>query len=350
MATEKLRVVVIREELVRLTGDGISAVILGQMLYWSERVRDIDKYIEEERVRNPETNIQPTHGWIYKSAEDLAEETLLGLSATTVRRRMRYLVENGWLDERENPDNTWDKTRQYRVNIKKIIADLNALGLHLSGYPLLSEIADEHSERSADHPDDSSMQNECSIVQNDGSNVQNDGAIPEITTEITTETTTENTPAAENAREAIKPIEPRFAFEEELYSAFGIPIAKKKEKRKRPGKSELIDAVDMMQAIAKVCKQDLGIDDIRRQIAQAATELERAGYTPAQVVYLYCDGGWWYKEDWRGQRGTPPTPRQIVATISVGAEYARRKKERLAKARPVKGWVNPITGKVEEVS
>jgi hypothetical protein len=45
----KLKRVVIKEELVALTGDIIEAIILNQFLYWSERVEDFDKFIMEEK-------------------------------------------------------------------------------------------------------------------------------------------------------------------------------------------------------------------------------------------------------------------------------------------------------------
>ena len=48
---QKLKRVVIKEELVVLTGDIFKAVILNQFLYWSERVKDFDKFISEEKVR-----------------------------------------------------------------------------------------------------------------------------------------------------------------------------------------------------------------------------------------------------------------------------------------------------------
>ena len=65
--------VVLKEELVILTGDALTALVLNQFIYWSERIKDVDKYIREEKQRNPEVSISPTYGWIYKNAEELAE-------------------------------------------------------------------------------------------------------------------------------------------------------------------------------------------------------------------------------------------------------------------------------------
>jgi len=68
----KLKRVVIQEELVALTGDHLNALILKQFLYWGERVQDFDKFIAEEKERDPDAAMESTHGWIYKSAEELA--------------------------------------------------------------------------------------------------------------------------------------------------------------------------------------------------------------------------------------------------------------------------------------
>ena len=74
---KKLKRVVIKEELVELTGDYRPAIILNQMLYWTERMFDTDNYIREEKTRalniDTEINIMESKGWIYKTAEDLNE-------------------------------------------------------------------------------------------------------------------------------------------------------------------------------------------------------------------------------------------------------------------------------------
>lgn len=144
---EKLKRAVIKEELVALTGDYRLAIVLNQMIYWSERVRDFDKFIEEEKKRilsyaQSEKDTQRvealklTRGWIYKKAEELAEETMMNVSKTTMGKYLDKLVEKGWLEKRRNPHLPLDKTYQYRVNIGKIQSDLLALGYSLEGYKI----------------------------------------------------------------------------------------------------------------------------------------------------------------------------------------------------------------------
>ncbi len=138
MAPQKLKRVVIKEELVELTGDFKYALILNQFIYWTERRRDFDKFIEEEKKRakteGKELNINKTGGWVYKSSDDLADELMLGKSKTTLSRYVKELEEMGYIDSRQNPEYKWDKTKQYRVNLIKINRDLLKLGYHLEGY------------------------------------------------------------------------------------------------------------------------------------------------------------------------------------------------------------------------
>ena len=185
-----LKRVVIKEELVELTGDFKKAIILNQMIYWSERVRDFDLFINEERKRmktdGQDLNLSLQNGWIYKTAEDLSEETMLGLSASNMRKHLKELIKSGWIDERTNPKHKWDRTKQYRVNIAKIQKDLQKLGYALEGYPLYTD--NKHFSKQKMHDNQienasSKIENGVSVLENQTS--QNEKAIPEITSEIT---------------------------------------------------------------------------------------------------------------------------------------------------------------------
>lgn len=173
----KLKRAVIREELVALTGDAVTALILGQMLYWSERTQDVDRYIAEESQRDPATSIQPTHGWIYKTAEELADEIMLGGSRSTISRRLVELVKAGWLQRRNNPAHKWDHTWQYRVDFHKVQSALQDLGYHLEGYKRLASIG----------PAQPTPQPDPLNEQNAPPNVQNAQTISETTPETTPE-------------------------------------------------------------------------------------------------------------------------------------------------------------------
>lgn len=145
----KLKRAVIKEELVALTGDFRAAILLNQFIYWSQRVYDFDQFIEEEakirelmteEQREATTISELKQGWIYKKTEELAEEVMINMTAPTVRKYIKMLIENEWIAQRNNPKAAYDRTLQYRVNINKIQLDLFKLGYALEGYRLPSNL------------------------------------------------------------------------------------------------------------------------------------------------------------------------------------------------------------------
>lgn len=136
---EILKRAVIKEEFVAITGDFVKAVLLNQFVYWSERVSDFDKFIIQENERAVKHGLDAqdlAHGWIYKSAEELSAETMLNLSPASVRTHIKSLIDNGYLDERNNPKYKWDRTKQYRVNLLAIARALNEKGYAFEGYKI----------------------------------------------------------------------------------------------------------------------------------------------------------------------------------------------------------------------
>lgn len=175
MAENKIKKAVIREDLLSITKDYRKAILLNQFIYWSERVSDADKFIEKENEiakNNGEVERELFYGWIYKTAEELAGEVMLGLSASQIRRHINDLVDLGYISKRRNPKYKWDRTLQYRVNLVSIAKDLKKNGFPLSDYKI-------------DIPDNENT-NVHGCVINDGpaeNQSQSDGrAIPEITT------------------------------------------------------------------------------------------------------------------------------------------------------------------------
>lgn len=130
----KIKKVVLREDLLAITGDYRKAIILNQFIYWSERVSDADKFIEQENEiakKNNETERDLFYGWIYKTSTELADEIMLGISSSQVGRYVKELCDCGFLSKRNNPKYKWDRTLQYRVNLVNI-----AIALREKGYPL----------------------------------------------------------------------------------------------------------------------------------------------------------------------------------------------------------------------
>jgi DNA-binding transcriptional MerR regulator len=161
------------------------AVILGQLIYWIDHMKDTNKYKLEEkgRIGNDLSDIGSfEYGWIYKSAEELAEEVMLGVSANTIRKYTGKLVDKGYIKRRNNPRYKWDKTFQYRVNLVKVILDLKNLGYSIDDYKLSLRTKEN---------DVSSKQTISTNVGKIDTKLKNGVAIPEITTEITPNNTTE---------------------------------------------------------------------------------------------------------------------------------------------------------------
>jgi len=180
---KKLKRVPIKEELVEITGDYIKAVILQQFIYWSERTNDYDKFILEEKSQAErygyEYVAELKNGWIYKSSEQLSEETLLRLKHTAMRTHIKALVEKGFLSERTNPLDRRDRTIQYRVNILAIQLDLLEHNYVLDGYSspinfetLMEVIHKKKQSRNAEMQTslDGNASSECEIAQPENNN------------------------------------------------------------------------------------------------------------------------------------------------------------------------------------
>lgn len=172
----KLRRAVIKEEYVAITGNCCAAVILNQMIYWSERVSDFDRFIEEEHKRqqqtaDPGTPPEKTGGWIYKTAADLNAETMMGMSDNSILKYLKQLISLGFLAVRRNPKYKWDQTKQYRVDLIAVQAALQERGYPLGGYGFATPIA----------------KSEIGVAKSEIHNRKNCGAIPKITIETTTD-------------------------------------------------------------------------------------------------------------------------------------------------------------------
>ena len=208
---KKLKRVVIKEELVELTGDFKLAIVLGQMIYWCEKVKDIDAYIVEEKERYMKfgtdedgiPSMELSNGWIYKKAEELSDETMIGVKPKAMRTYLKELVDKGWLDQRRNPKIKMDRVLQYRVNIAKIQKDLLALGYNLDGYSInlgdIAQIQEGEIQNKKPEQPEGEVENTKRLKENSNSQKENrrgekdarkgekEKAIPEITTETTTE-------------------------------------------------------------------------------------------------------------------------------------------------------------------
>lgn len=137
MGALKFDVSINRRSLFVLLGNDRKARILDHFIFLTPKKgkNNFRVYMEEEMTRamNDDENLQG--GWIWKSCNELIEEAMLSVTHVTARNYLKDLCEKGYLFERSNPENKWDKTKQYRVNMLKLIYDLNKLGRKLESFP-----------------------------------------------------------------------------------------------------------------------------------------------------------------------------------------------------------------------
>lgn len=102
-----MKIIPIREDLVSITDNYVQAIILNY-------------FIEEYEKSKQE--------WISRKAKDLSTELLLNVSGMTIQRRLIELLDKKYLETRNNPEDKFDKTHEYKVNMDKINKDLKNKG------------------------------------------------------------------------------------------------------------------------------------------------------------------------------------------------------------------------------
>ncbi len=100
---------------------------------------------------------------------------------------------------------------------------------------------------------------------------------------------------------------------------------KKKEVKKGKSKDTQISKTyhpEFFELIMQATGLDPKIKSNASQIGKLAKELIEAGYEPELFKKFYVDDhSWWLKNDWRGQKGSKPTLKQIRDTIGLAAEW-----------------------------
>ncbi|MEN8907806.1 MAG: hypothetical protein ABF289_17790 [Clostridiales bacterium] len=141
MEIRELKRAVLREEYMAITDSNIiEALILNQLIYWSQRIYDFDKFIKEEKQRfetsDKKVEIDLRNGWIYKSTDELKNELMLKETTKTIQRYINNLENRNFIDKRRNPRIRYDRTYQYRVNIFNIVTALNKNNYTLQNYKI----------------------------------------------------------------------------------------------------------------------------------------------------------------------------------------------------------------------
>lgn len=85
-------------------------------------------------------------------------------------------------------------------------------------------------------------------------------------------------------------------------------MVKKKQKRAKG------EVYAIAQALAEVCGMSFEANR-GRLLREAGNLAQDKRISPLLIRSLYCAGGAWYAQDWRGRRGQKPTPDQVTKTI-----------------------------------
>jgi hypothetical protein len=120
-------------------------------------------------------------------------------------------------------------------------------------------------------------------------------------------------------------IEQEQPLEDALADFVSVHTATRPKTRKTSAdQSELYQ---LARALADVCVIDF--DANRSRLFGEARRLAKATPTPTagMVARLYGQGGAWYEEDWRGQRGYTPQPAQVRESWARLASERDRVKE-----------------------
>lgn len=147
----ELQRVVIKEELVELTGKHFEAALLNNLIFWHGITEKMDQsllvqisQLEKRGAKQGTINKkkkQIRDGWFFKTADELSAELIGWGSPQKIGRALSELSKNGWIEKGNNPDPKmkWDRTTWLKVNINKIATDLFKMGYALEGYSLVQE-------------------------------------------------------------------------------------------------------------------------------------------------------------------------------------------------------------------
>lgn len=107
--SRRLKVAIIREEFVAITGDFAKAVILDQLLTWNYETQDFNAF----------------------NAAELSDMTMLGLSVPDMEKHLEELVNMGLV--KSNVTN-WRAAGLYQVDFPQLTRTLAVSGYALEGY------------------------------------------------------------------------------------------------------------------------------------------------------------------------------------------------------------------------
>lgn len=106
-----------------------AAALLNDFEYWQNYkfAHASQKAIENEIASRGGLPAQDTDLWIYKKQSDLKENLFNIWGMNKVRDNLNWLVNVGYIWQRNNPKYAWDRTLQYQLNIDAVQKQIDAL-------------------------------------------------------------------------------------------------------------------------------------------------------------------------------------------------------------------------------
>jgi len=127
----KTNVVLIREDYLKICGDIPSATLLAIFEFWTNiRIGENEFKKQENEVRIKENKpLLEYEEWIYKTYDNLINDSLKFLKRHEIVSGLKKLKELGFIETRSNPKYKWDRTIQYKLNTTNIQKSINHIFL-----------------------------------------------------------------------------------------------------------------------------------------------------------------------------------------------------------------------------
>lgn len=287
----KDKLIIIRQSLVEICVNATAyksadpqcaAAILQYFIYRTDgKLDQISEYkTEVEIARKSKQDAPPIPElWIFKTQDELYQDDLLAhFGRNTVVYSLRWLVEvSPYLSERNNPKYSWDKTKQYRVNVEAIQSAIESLPVNTASFTdKLSNTSQVNNGKFEDKP-----------------------AIPEYTTKK--EQSKKDSAAAGASGDVPQNSDDNSSVKE---------------------KKPLTEYQQFTQKLADICGEDMEIKSIAKKVGVNAAELWKKG-SGYKIPDLERFEKWWYVNDWRGKKRQKPNLTNVKSLIKQATQVAK---------------------------
>lgn len=256
-------VIVVPHIFLQITGDLMLAAMLSQLIYWSDR------------------SVRPD-GLVYKSAQDWFDEVGAKRYSVGCFKKLPYVH---YVIKKANGV----PTSHYSVDFDLL-------------FDTISQFQQKEAQKST-----RGNAIKGQVICNDFLIEPPPQAVPSVAggssiTDLTTEITTEN-------------IKPKGLAQDCAASESDPPPDSVSQPKLKRGQQKDPNYWPMMQAISKVTGFDLKITALAKRAGVVATQLLKAGYTPADVISFET---YWKETDWRWQKSrVMPVPSDILSRIAL---------------------------------